>query len=57
VLVPERCVGTVIAEEEDERVLGHAEFVEMIEDVAERLVHSLDQGREACAEAGLPESL
>ena len=46
VRMSERRIGAVVAEEENERVLGNAERVEMIEDVAERLVHAFDQGGE-----------
>ena len=50
--MPERRIGAVVAEEEDQRVLGDAECVEMVEHVAERLVHALDQGGEGLGGCG-----
>ena len=42
-LVAQRRVGAVVAEEEDKRVFRDTERVEMIEQIAERLVHAFDQ--------------
>ncbi len=53
VLMSQRRIGTVVAEEEDERVLRDAQRIEMIEDVAERLVHAFDQGGESLGGCGL----
>ena len=46
VLVAERRVRTVVAQEEHERIPGHAQSVEVVEQPSQRGVHAFDQGRE-----------
>ena len=45
-LVAERCVAAIVAEEKDESVLRHLERLELVEEIAEALVHALDEGGE-----------
>src|SRR3954452_13162836 len=51
--VAQRRVGAIVAEEEDQRVLGDSESFEMVEQVAERPIHPLDQRREGLRRGGL----
>ena len=40
---PQRRIGPVVAQEDDQRILGHAQRIEMVEQITQRLVHPLDQ--------------
>lgn len=42
-LMTERSVRTIVAQEQYQRILGDAQFVEMVQEVAQRFIHPLDQ--------------
>lgn len=45
-LVTQKRIGSVVAQKKHQRFLRHSELIEMIQHVAQRLVHPLDQGGE-----------